>query len=210
MKSVEAISAEIMPGVPTSVFEQQSLEQLQQLNSMECDRLGRLSFPMILRAGQSHYERISWEEVYELATTAFRKSPERVASYSSGRSSNEAAFLLQLMMRSLGSNNLADCSDLCHAPSTTALKQVFGTNTSIVSLESLKQADCVVLAGANSAYNHPRLMNELIKLRDRGGKIVVINPMMEIGLVKFGSPAYPGRLATGADIANLYLQTDSG
>ncbi len=210
MKSVEAISAEIMPEVPASVFEQQSLEQLQQLTSMECDRLGRLSFPMILRSGQSHYERISWAEVYEIASAAFRKSPERVASYSSGRSSNEAAFLLQLMMRSLGSNNLADCSDLCHAPSTVALKQVFGTNTSIVSLESLKQADCVVLTGANSAYNHPRLMNELIKLRDRGGKIVVINPMMEIGLVKFGSPAFPGRLATGADIANLYLQPIPG
>jgi molybdopterin-dependent oxidoreductase alpha subunit len=210
MKSVEAISAEIMPAVPASVFEQQSLEQLQQLTSMECDRLGRLSFPMILRSGQSHYERISWAEVYEIASAAFGKSPERVASYSSGRSSNEAAFLLQLMMRSLGSNNLADCSDLCHAPSTVALKQVFGTNTSIVSLESLKQADCVVLTGANSAYNHPRLMNELIKLRDRGGKIVVINPMMEIGLVKFGSPAFPGRLATGADIANLYLQPIPG
>ena len=210
MKSVEAISAEIMPGVPASVFEQQSLEALQQLTSRAADRLGRLSFPMIRRADQSHYERISWDEVYDIATTAFCKPPERVASYSSGRSSNEAAFLLQLMMRSLGSNNLADCSDLCHAPSTVALKQVFGTNTSIVSLESLKQADCVVLAGANSAYNHPRLMNELIKLRDRGGKVIVINPMMEIGLVKFGSPAFPGRLATGVEIANLYLQPIPG
>ena len=127
----------------------------------------------------------------KIAEKAFRKSPDRVASYSSGRSSNEAAFLLQLMMRSLGSNNLADCSDLCHAPSTFGLKQMFGTNTSVVSLESLKHSDCVVLAGANSAYNHPRLMNELIKLRDRGGKVIVINPMMEIGLVKFGSPAFP-------------------
>ena len=210
MKSVEAISAEIMPAVPASVFEQRSLEALQQLTSMECDRLGRLSFPMILRSGKSHYERISWEEVYQIAEAAFRKPPERVASYSSGRSSNEAAFLLQLMMRSLGSNNLADCSDLCHAPSTVALKEMFGTNTSIVSLESLKQSNCVVLTGANSAYNHPRLMNELIKLRDRGGKIIVINPMMEIGLVKFGSPAFPGKLATGSDIASLYLQPIPG
>jgi anaerobic selenocysteine-containing dehydrogenase len=93
MKSVEAISADIKPAVPASVFAQQSLSQLQQLNSMECDRLGRLSFPMILREGKSHYERISWEEIYEIAEVAFRKQPERVASYSSGRAPNEAACL---------------------------------------------------------------------------------------------------------------------
>jgi molybdopterin-dependent oxidoreductase alpha subunit len=212
MKSVEAIAAEIKPAVPVQLFEQRSISELQQLTSMEADRLGRLSFPMILRAGKSHYERISWEEIYQIAETAFRKQPERVASYSSGRGSNEAAFLLQLMMRSLNSNNLADCSDMCHAPSTFALKEMFGTNTSIVSLESLKHADCVVLAGANSAYNHPRLMNELIKMRDeRGGKVIVINPMMEIGLVKFGSPAFPVKsLVQGSDIATLYLQPIPG
>ncbi|WP_341732593.1 FdhF/YdeP family oxidoreductase [Microcoleus sp. EPA2] len=211
MKSVEAISAEIKPAVSSHFFANQSISQLQQLTSMEADRLGRLGFPMILRAGKSHYDRISWQEVYEIAADALRKTPERVASYSSGRSSNEAAFLLQLMMRSLGSNNLADCSDLCHAPSTTGLNEMFGTRTSVVSLENLKQADCVVLAGANSAYNHPRLMNELIKIRDKGGKIIVINPMMEIGLVKFGSPAFPVKsLIPGSDISSLYLQPIPG
>ena len=211
MKSVEAISAEIKPAISTQFFEHQSIAELQQLTSMEADRLGRLSFPMILRTGKSHYEHISWEEVYQIAEAAFRKTPERVASYSSGRSSNEAAFLLQLMMRSLGSNNLADCSDLCHAPSTTGLNEMFGTRTSVVSLESLKEADCVVLAGANSASNHPRLMNELIKIRDRGGRIIVINPVMEIGLVKFGSPAFPVKsLLTGSDISSLYLQPIPG
>jgi molybdopterin-dependent oxidoreductase alpha subunit len=211
MKSVEAISAEIKPAISTQFFEQHSITELQQLSSMEADRLGRLSFPMILRAGSSHYERISWDEVYQIAETAFREAPERVASYSSGRSSNEAAFLLQLMMRSLGSNNLADCSDLCHAPSTIGLNQMFGTRTSMVSLEGLKQADCVVIAGSNSSYNHPRLMNELIKIRDRGGRIIVINPVMEIGLVKFGSPAFPIKsLLTGSDISSLYLQPIPG
>ncbi|MEG3848576.1 FdhF/YdeP family oxidoreductase [Microcoleus sp. herbarium19] len=211
MKSVEAISAEIKPAISNQVFKQQSISQLQQLTSMECDRLGRLSFPMILRAGTSHYDRISWQEVYEIAADAFRKTPERVASYSSGRSSNEAAFLLQLMMRAMGSNNLADCSDLCHAPSTTGLNEMFATRTSVVSLENLKQADCVVLAGANSAYNHPRFMNELIKIRDNGGKIIVINPVMEIGLVKFGSPAFPVKsLIPGSDISSLYLQPIPG
>lgn len=207
MKSVESISAEIQPPVPQQFFERHSLAELQQLTSYEADRLGRLSFPMVLRAGQSHYERISWAEVYDLVEAAFRTAPERLASYSSGRSSNEAAFLLQLLMRSLGSNNLADCSDLCHAPSTVGLKTVFGTSTSTVSLEGLKQADCVVLTGSNAAYNHPRLMNELIKLRDRGGQVLVINPMREIGLVKFGSPAFPVKsLFTGSEIASLFLQ----
>lgn len=211
MKSVEAISAEIKPAVPTQVFEQQSIEQLQQLTSMECDRLGRLNYPMILRAGTSHYERIAWDEIYEIAEAAFRKQPERVASYSSGRASNEAAYLLQLMIRTLGSNNLADCSDLCHAPSTTALFEMLGTKTSVVSLESLKQADCVVLVGSNPAYNQPRLMNELIQIREHGGKVIVINPIMEIGLVKFGSPAFPLKsLLTGSDISSLYLQPIPG
>ncbi|MBW4517491.1 MAG: FdhF/YdeP family oxidoreductase [Timaviella obliquedivisa GSE-PSE-MK23-08B] len=211
MKSVEAISAEIQPPIPAHFFDTHSIAELEQLSSMEADRLGRLSFPVIFRAGNSHYERISWDEIYAIATKAFQKHPERIASYSSGRGSNEAAFLLQLMLRTLGSNNLADCSDLCHAPSTTALQEMFGTKTSIVSLESLKQADCVVLAGAHSSSNHPRLMNELIKLRDRGGKVIVINPVMEVGLVKFGSPVFPVKsLVPGSEIASLYLQPIPG
>ncbi len=210
MKSVESISAEIKPAIPKQFFEQRNIGQLQQLTSREADRLGRWSFPVILRPGSSHYEQISWDEIYQIAEKAFAKTPERVASYSSGRSSNEAAFLLQLMMRTLGSNNLADCSDLCHAPSSFGLKQSLGTGTSVVSLESLKQADCVVLAGSNAAYNHPRLMNELIKLRERDGKVIVINPMKEIGLVKFASPAFPVSLFTGSDIASVYLQPIPG
>jgi molybdopterin-dependent oxidoreductase alpha subunit len=211
MKSVEAISAELLPAVSEQFFERHSLYELQQLTSQEADRLGRWSFPVVLRAGQTHYDRLDWEELYTLATQAFQHSPERVASYSSGRSSNEAAYLLQLMMRALGSNNLADCSDLCHAPSTVGLKQVFGSGTSMVSLEGLKQSDCVVLVGSNAPANHPRLMNELIKIRERNGHVIVINPVEEVGLVKFASPAYPVRsLLTGSEIASLYLQPIPG
>ncbi len=210
MKSVEAISAEIQPPISNNFFDTQSIEQLQQLTSLEADKLGRWSFPVILSEGSTHYQKISWDEIYQLAETAFKTTPERVASYSSGRSSNEAAFLLQLMMRALGSNNLADCSDLCHAPSTFGLKQIFGTGTSMVSLKGLKEADCVVLAGSNASYNHPRLMNELIKLRQRGGKVVVINPVKERGLIKFASPAFIKSLLTGSDIATIYLQPIPG
>jgi molybdopterin-dependent oxidoreductase alpha subunit len=211
-KSVEAIASELQPAIPESVFTQKSIAELQQLSSLEANNLGRLSYPMILRSGKQHYERISWAEVYTLITQAMQRPPERVASYSSGRSSNEAAFLLQLMLRALGSNNLADCSDLCHAASTVALRQMFGSGTSMVSLDDLKQADCVVLVGSNAPANHPRLMNELIQLRDRSGCVIVINPTVEVGLVKFASPAYPikSMLPGGSEISSLYLQPIPG
>ena len=210
-KSVEAIASELQPAIPAQVFNNQTIAELQQLDSQAANNLGRLSHPLIKRAGSDYYQRIEWDEVYQLVTQALQQPPARIASYSSGRSSNEAAFLLQLMMRALGSNHLADCSDLCHAASTVGLKQVFGSGTSMVSLADLKQADCVVLVGSNAPANHPRLMNELIALRDRGGKIIVINPAIEVGLVKFGSPAFPLKsLLTGSEIASLYLQPIPG
>jgi len=213
LKSVEAIGAELQPAVPAEVFAGRSLAELQQLSSADCDRLGRLDRPLIHRAGSTHYEPISWEEVHGLVAEAFRTpAPERVASYSSGRSSNEAAYLLQLLLRALGSNNLADCSDLCHAPSTIGLGRVFGSGTSMVNLESLQHADGVVLVGSNAPANHPRLMNELIRLRERGGTVIVINPVLEAGLLKFGSPAFPVRsmLGGGSAIASLFLQPVPG
>ena len=213
LKSVEAIGAELQSAVPAEVFAGRSLAELQQLSSAECDQLGRLDRPLILRAGSDHYEPIGWNEVHDLSAAAFaRPAPERVASYSSGRSSNEAAYLLQLLLRALGSNNLADCSDLCHAPSSIGLSRVFGSGTSMVSLESLQQADGVVLVGSNAPANHPRLMNELIRLRERGGTVIVINPVLEAGLLKFGSPAFPIRsmLGGGSEIASLFLQPIPG
>jgi molybdopterin-dependent oxidoreductase alpha subunit len=213
LKSVEAIGAELQAAVPPAVFAGQTLTELQTLTSAECDRLGRLDRPLIRREGSEHYAPISWEEVHSLTAAAFRSPPpERVASYSSGRSSNEAAYLLQLLLRALGSNNLADCSDLCHAPSTVGLSRVFGSGTSMVNLESLQQADGVVLVGSNAPANHPRLMNELIRLRDRGGTVIVINPVLEAGLLKFGSPAFPIRsmLGGGSEIASLFLQPIPG
>jgi molybdopterin-dependent oxidoreductase alpha subunit len=210
-KSVEAIASELQPGIPPQVFNDLTITELQQLDSQAANNLGRLSYPLIKRAGSDRYQQIKWAEVYEIITQGLQQPPERVASYSSGRSSNEAAFLLQLMMRALGSNHLADCSDLCHAASTVGLKQVFGLGTSMVSLEGLKQADCVVLIGSNAPANHPRLMNELIELRDRGGQVIVVNPAIEVGLVKFGSPAFPVKsLLQGSEIASLYLQPIPG
>ena len=213
LKSVEAIGAELQGPVPPEVFAGRSLEALQALTSQACDRLGRLDRPLIRRQGRDHYEPLPWEEVEALVADAFRLAdPQRLASYSSGRSSNEAAFLLQLLLRALGSNNLADCSDLCHAPSTVGLNRVFGSGTSMVNLESLQQADGAVLVGSNAPANHPRLMNELIRLRERGGFVLVINPVLEAGLRRFGSPAFPIRsmLSGGSEIASVYLQPIPG
>ena len=211
LKSVEAIRAELQPGVDPAVFAGRCIHQLQQLSSAECDRLGRLDWPLIRREGRDHYEPIAWEEVFALLEQAFRCPPERLASYSSGRSSNEAAYLLQLLLRALGSNNLADCSDLCHAPSSIGLRRALGSGTSNVNLEGLQQADCVVLVGSNAPANHPRLMNELIRLRERGGRVIVINPVLEVGLQRFGSPAFPMRsLLRGSEIASLFLQPIPG
>jgi molybdopterin-dependent oxidoreductase alpha subunit len=211
LKSVEAIQAELQPAVDPAVFAGRCIHQLQQLSSAQFDRLGRLDRPLILRQGRDHYEPIAWEEVFALLEPAFRCPPERLASYSSGRSSNEAAYLLQLLLRALGSNNLADCSDLCHAPSTIGLRQALGSGTSNVNLEGLQQADCVVLVGSNAPANHPRLMNELIRLRERGGTVIVINPVLEVGLQRFGSPAFPIRsLLQGSEIASIFLQPIPG
>ncbi|HBH74706.1 MAG TPA: oxidoreductase [Synechococcales bacterium UBA10510] len=211
LKSVEAIAAELQPAVPAQVFAGRRVAELQQLDSADCDRLGRLSQPLIRRQGSDHYEPIDWPEVYELVEASFRVPAARLASYSSGRSSNEAAYLLQLLLRALGSNNLADCSDLCHAPSTVALQAAFGSGTSMVNLDSLKHADCVVLVGSNAPANHPRLMNELLQLRQRGGTVIAINPVLEVGLLKFGSPAFPIRsMLQNSEVASLFLQPIPG
>ena len=211
LKSVEAIASELQPAVPEQLLAGRRLAELQQLDSADCDRLGRLSQPLIRRQNSDHYVPIGWPEVYELVEASFRVPAARLASYSSGRSSNEAAYLLQLLLRALGSNNLADCSDLCHAPSTVALQAAFGSGTSMVNLDSLKHADCVVLVGSNAPANHPRLMNELLQLRQRGGTVIAINPVLEVGLLKFGSPAFPIRsMLQNSEVASLFLQPIPG
>ncbi|BAC89823.1 FdhF/YdeP family oxidoreductase [Gloeobacter violaceus] len=209
-KSVESIAADLQGPVGRDCFARMDLARLQELSSMEADKLGRLSHPVIRRANSNYYEPIGWEEVFAIAARAFSGPPERVASYSSGRSSNEAAYILQLMLRAYGSNNLADCSDLCHSPSTVGLKAVFGSGTSMVSLDDLRQSDCVVLLGSNAPANHPRLMNELIQVRERGGAVIVVNPVLEVGLINFATPASLKSLAFGSEIASLYLQPDPG
>jgi anaerobic selenocysteine-containing dehydrogenase len=203
---VELIGTELQAAMPPEVFAGRRHADLQQLNSADCDRLSRLDRPLIRCDGSAHHTSIGWDEVHALTADAFRRAdPARRASNSSSSSSKGAPFLVQLLLRALGSNNRADCSDLSHAPSTIGLTREFGSGTPMVNLESLQQADGVVLVGSNAPANHPRLMNELIRLRERGGLVVVINPVLAAGLLTFGSPAFPIRsmLAGGSEIALL-------
>src|SRR5207248_571833 len=136
--------------------------------------------------------------------------PEEVFFYSSGRSSNEAAFLMQLAARAYGTANIHNCSFYCHNASSVALAQVYGSGTASITLEGLAQADLVLVAGANPASNHPRLVGQLVQLGRRGGKVVMVNPLRELGLVRFRVPSDWRSMLFGSTVSDLYLQPHVG
>ncbi|MBT8096271.1 MAG: FdhF/YdeP family oxidoreductase [Woeseia sp.] len=210
-KSVQAQSTDIQPPIPLEVFSH-PLEELRELSGHELEHLGRLGQPLHKQASGEHYSPISWEDAIALAAERFRDTkPDRSFFYSSGRSSNEAGFLLQLVARLYGTNNVNNCSYYCHEASGVALGNTIGTGTSTVELADLSGCDLFFLIGANPASNHPRLLHKLKALRDRGGDVVVINPARESGLVRFAVPRSPGSMLKGGDwIASEYLQPRIG
>ena len=154
---------------------------------------------------------VSWEEAFDAITNRLRNTePDRTFWYFSGRSSNEAGFLLQLFARLYGTNNVNNCSYYCHQASGVGLQSSIGSGTATIVLEDLEHADCVFLIGGNPASNHPRLMTSLMHLRRRGGKVIVINPVRETGLVKFRIPSDPVSLLFGTKIASEYVQPHIG
>lgn len=155
---------------------------------------------------------MSWDWALSRAASAFANCPpERTFFYSSGRSSNEAGFLLQLLARVYGTNNISNCSYYCHQATSEALQGTVGTGTATVELDDLSGCDLVFLIGANPASNHPRLLHKLIELRRRGGNVIVINPLKEAGLVRFAAPKMLSSLIKGGDeVASLYLQPRTG
>src|SRR5262249_38848802 len=134
----------------------------------------------------------------------------QVFFYSSGRSSNEAAFLMQLVARAYGTSNIHNCSYYCHAASGVALDQVYGSGTASVVLDDLAACDLALVAGSNPGSNHPRLITHLIDLRRRGGRVIVVNPLRELGLVRFRVPSRWRSLAFGSTVSDLYLQPHVG
>ena len=210
-KSVQAMAADMQPPIPDDFFERHSVDQLAQLSSRELENLGRLSYPIILRTGETHYTRIDWNDaLYSIVAAMHGTDPLRSFFYASGRSSNEAAFLLQWLARVYGTNNVHNCSYYCHQASGVGLGASIGSGTATVTLDDLHHADFVLLIGANPASNHPRLITELAELRKRGGKVIVVNPMRETGLDRFNIPSRPGSLLFGSAINDLYVQPRIG
>jgi len=163
---------------------------------------------MIKRPGGSHYEEISWPEAFSLIGSHLREldSPDEALFYTSGRASNEAAFLYQLFARAYGTNNLPDCSNMCHESTGVALTESIGIGKGSVSLRDIYDAKVIVLAGQNPGTNHPRMLSALETAKRRGARIIAINPLREAGLVNFRNPQRPaGIIGRGTDLADVFL-----
>src|SRR5690554_1203379 len=210
-KSIQAQSTDIQPPIPDELFAH-TLTDFKELSARELENLGRLNTPLYKPAGDDRYRPIGWERALALATERFAATPpERSFFYSSGRSSNEAGFVLQLLARLYGTNNVNNCSFYCHQATGVGLHNVIGTGTATISLEDLGGADLIFVIGANPASNHPRFVHQLKNCRDRGGQVIVINPAKEPGLVRFAVPKSAKSMLTGGTwIASDYVQPKIG
>lgn len=210
-KSVQAQAGDMAGVISEETITGTPIDELAKLTPAECERLGRLAFPVIARPGDDRFSRLDWEAAYDLVAEALRgSSPEETFFYASGRASNEAAFLFQLVARAYGTANIHNCSYYCHNASGVGLSRVYGSGTASVVLEDLAEADLAVVIGANPASNHPRLITQLIELRRRGGKVIVINPLRELGLERFRLPSDVKSLFLGSKVSDLYMQPRIG
>ncbi len=210
-KSVQAQSTDIQPAIPAEVFEH-TLDDLRELTPHELEHLGRLAQPILKSANEDRYRPIDWDEALDLAAARLSAiDPARTFFYSSGRSSNEAGFVLQLLARVYGTNNVNNCSYYCHQATSVALASTIGTGTATVELADLDRCDLIFVIGANPASNHPRFIHKLKACRERGGDVIVINPAREPGLIRFAVPKSPkSMLSGGSDIASGFLQPNVG
>ena len=170
---------------------------------------GRLTEPMVLRPGATHYEPISWDGALDLLAGSLRAlpSPDRATFYTSGRTSNEAAFVYQLFVRAYGTNNLPDCSNMCHESSGAALAETLGVGKGSVTLDDIYAADLIMVLGQNPGTNHPRMLGALERAKHNGAKIIAINPLPEAGLINFMNPQRPaGMLGRGTTLADHFFQ----
>lgn len=173
---------------------------------------GRITQPMYLPEGADRYEAVTWERAFAVIAEELGAldSPDEALFYTSGRTSNEAAFLLQLFAREFGTNNLPDCSNMCHESSGSALTETIGVGKGSVSLEDLHHADLIIVAGQNPGTNHPRMLSALEKAKSAGAKIISVNPLPEAGLERFKNPQTPLGMAKGTALNDLFLQIRIG
>ena len=210
-KSFQAMVADMQGAVKPAFFETYSIPQLRRFSPREMEHSGRLVQPVILEKGSQHYRPIDWAEAMDRIAAKLKATlPEESFFYFSGRSSNEAGFLLQLFARLYGTNHVNNCSYYCHQASGVGLASVIGTGAGTIQLDDMEKSDFVMLIGGNPASNHPRMMRTLMTVRRHGGKVVVVNPIVETGLVNFSVPSDPWALFFGAEIASTYVQPHVG
>jgi molybdopterin-dependent oxidoreductase alpha subunit len=190
-------------------FATHSIAALSKLSDYEIGKSGRITHPMYLPAGKDHYEEISWEAAFSIIGKELNslESPDEALFYTSGRTSNEAAFLYQLFVRQFGTNNLPDCSNMCHESSGAALVETLGIGKGSVTLDDFNHADLVIVMGQNPGTNHPRMLTALSETKKNGGKIITVNPLPEVGLMNYIDPQNPLKwLGSGQDLTDLFLQ----
>jgi len=210
-KSIQAQAGDMQAPITEEFFQRHPISELQSWTPRQMEYAGRLAFPIVADEGDTHFRRITWDDALDRLAEDLRQSdPGETFFYASGRSSNEAAFLLQMLARAYGTANIHNCSSYCHQASGVALSRMVGSGTATVVLDDLDRADLLLLAGANPACNHPRLIVKMIELRKRGGKVIVINPVKEMGLVRFRVPSRPMSLLLGSDVSDIYLQPHVG
>jgi molybdopterin-dependent oxidoreductase alpha subunit len=195
--------------IPLGFFREHSVEELSHRSDYWLAQQGRLTHPMVLRAGATHYEPISWDGAFTLIAQKLNAlgSPDEASFYTSGRTANETAFLYQLFVRQFGTNNLPDCSNMCHESSGTALTDTIGIGKGTATLDDVHQAGVLIDLGHNPGTCHPRMLTALQITKKNGGKIIAINPLPETGLMRFQHPQHPLEVLTGrsTQIADLYL-----
>ena len=192
-----------------ALFAELSIDELRLLSDFELGQLGRLVQPLVLDG--RHYREISWQAAIGLLADELRAAgPDRSVFYTSGRTSNEAAFLYQLLGRMFGTNNFPDCSNMCHDSSGVALSEVVGVNKGSVSLDDFDHADLIFIVGQNPGTNHPRMLTTLREAARRGATIVAINPLREVGLTRFSHPQKPLDLLGGVELAKHFVQIQIG
>lgn len=201
----EATAKRLLP----SFFKENSVYDLSLLNDFEIGRKGRIAQPMYLPKGATHYEEISWENAFQKMAKALNDlaSPDEAIFYTSGRTSNEAAFLYQLFVREFGTNNMPDCSNMCHESSGVALIETLGIGKGSVKLEDFYETEVILILGQNPGTNHPRMLSALQKAKKNGATIIAINPLKEAGLMAFANPQQiGGMLGNATQLADIYLQ----
>ncbi|KIA62950.1 FdhF/YdeP family oxidoreductase [Nocardia vulneris] len=198
--------------VTPEFFAAHSVEELAGKSGYWLGQQGRLTHPMVLRPGDTHYSPIGWDDAYRLIADQLGTlaSPDEAVFYTSGRTSNEAAFLYQLLVRSFGTNNLPDCSNMCHESSGAALTSSIGIGKGSVSIDDFAAADLIIVAGQNPGTNHPRMLSALANAKSEGARIIAINPLPETGLLGFRDPQTVKGFTTGVAIADDFLQIRLG